>query len=326
MIEYWWWGSVFLLGVPVMLLTLVAAPRLLPEFRTPDAGRLDLPSAALCLSSILLVVAALKMIVSSGWSWRPVVAAVVGAGLGAVFVRRQNTLDDPLVDLSLLRRPGAARVMWVLFLTALLMGGTSMFWAFYLQSAQELSPLRAALWLVPSMVAMIVASNLGPWLGRHVAPSRVVLGGLLVMAAGFLSYALIPAGRGGILTVVCGSVLTTAGVGAAFPFLMNGVISHAPQERAGSAASLAQTANEIGIAMGLVVLGSIGTVVYRSRLTASTGHAEGSWVDGFRAAGHDGVLLRHVQDAFTSGFRAVGVFGVAVMAVVLVLHLARPRR
>lgn len=327
MIEYWWWGSVFLLGVPVMLLTLVAAPRLLPESRTPDAGRLDLPSAALCLSSILLVVAALKMIVSSGWSWQPVVAGVVGAGLGAVFVRRQHTLDDPLVDLSLLRRPGAARVMWVLFLTALLMGGTSIFWAFYLQSAQELSPLRAALWLVPSTIAMIVASNLGPWLGRHIPPSRVVLGGLLMMAVGFLSYALIPAGRSGILAVVCGAVLATAGVGAAFPFLMNDVISHAPQERAGSAASLAQTANEIGIAMGLVVLGSIGTVVYRSRLTASTGHADGSWVDGFRAAGsrHDAALLHHVQDAFTSGFRVVGMFGVAVMVVVLVLHLARSR-
>jgi DHA2 family multidrug resistance protein-like MFS transporter len=327
MIEYWWWGSVFLLGVPVMLLTLVAAPRLLPEFRAPGAGRLDLPSAALCLASILSVVAALKMIVNSGSSWPAVVAAVTGAGLGAVFVRRQHTLADPLVDLSLLRRPGVGRVMWVLFLTAMLMGGTSIFWAFYLQSAQGLSPLRAALWLVPSMIAMIVASNLGPWLGRRIPPSRVILGSLMVMTAGFLSYALIPAGRSGIPTVVCGAVLATAGVGAAFPFLMNDIISHAPQERAGSAASLAQTANEIGIATGLVVLGSIGTVVYRSRLTASTGRADGSWVDGFRAASdqHDATLQHHVQDAFTSGFRAVGIFGVAVMVIVLLLRVARSR-
>jgi DHA2 family multidrug resistance protein-like MFS transporter len=138
---------------------------------------------------------------------------------------------------------------------------------------------------------------------------------------------MVPAGRSGILTVVCGAVLTTAGVGAAFPFLMNDVISHAPQERAGSAASLAQTANEIGIAMGLVVLGSIGTVVYRSRLTSSTGHADGSWVDGFREAGsqHDATLLRHVQEAFSSGFRAVGIFGVAVMVIVLLLRVARSR-
>jgi MFS transporter, DHA2 family, multidrug resistance protein len=218
--------------------------------------------------------------------------------------------------------------MWVLFLTAMLMGGTSIFWAFYLQSAQGLSPLGAALWLVPSMVAMIVASNLGPWLGRRLDPARVILGSLVMMTAGFVSYAVIPPGRAGILAMVCGSVLATAGIGAALPFLMNDVISHAPPERAGSAASLTQTANEIGIAMGLVVLGSIGTLVYRARLTSSTGHADGSWVDGFQQASgqRDAALLHHVQNAFTAGFRAVGVFGVAVMAIVLLLRLTGVRR
>jgi MFS transporter, DHA2 family, multidrug resistance protein len=325
MIEHWWWGSVFLLGVPVMLLTLVAAPRLLPEFRAPAQGRIDLRSAALCLAAILLVVAALKVIVNSGWSWTAIGTAALGIGLGAAFVRRQYALDDPLVDLSLLRRPGVARVMWVLFLTALLMGGTSIFWAFYLQSALGLSPLQAALCLLPSTIAMIVAANLGPWLGRRVRPGRVVLGSLLMMAAGFGCYAMIPPGRSGIVAVVCGSVLATAGIGAAFPYLMNDVISHAPQERAGSAASLTQTANEIGIATGLVVLGSIGTVVYRARLASSTGHADGSWVDGFRQASehHDANLLQQVGSAFTAGFHAVGFVGLAVMAVVLLLRVGR---
>ncbi|MFB9235562.1 MFS transporter [Plantactinospora siamensis] len=328
MIEYWWWGSVFLLGVPVMLVTLVAGPRLLPEFRAPATGRLDLRGAALCLASILLVVAALKMLVNGGWSWRPAVTAAVGIGLGVLFVRRQHTRTDPLVDLSLLRRPGVGRVMGVLFLTALVMGGTSLFTAFYLQSAQGLSPLRAAVCLLPSMLAMIVAANLGPWLGRRISPSRVILGSLTVMAAGFVAYALIPPGRSGIAVVICGAVLATAGIGAAFPFLMNDVITHSPPERAGSAASLAQTANEIGIATGLVVLGSIGTVVYRARLASSAGHARGSWVDGFRQAGSaaDPTLLHQVQAAFTAGFRAVGVFGIVVMAVVLLLRLAPARR
>ncbi|SDC93791.1 MFS transporter [Glycomyces harbinensis] len=321
MMAHWWWGSVFLLGVPIMVLVLFTAPRLLPEFRAPHAGRLDLASAALCLVAILLLVAALKLAVGGGWSWQVPAAAVAGVALGAVFVRRQRTLDDPLVDLSLLRRPGVARVMWVLFLTALLMGGTSIFWAFYLQNAQGLSPLQAALWLLPSTAAMMVASNLGPWLGRRVAPSRVVVGGLAVMAAGFASYALVSPGRAGIVAMVCGSVLATAGIGAVFPFLMNDVISRAPQERAGSAAAFVQTANEIGIATGLVVLGSIGTVVYRSSLGADGG----SWVDGFREAAErsDPVLLGQVQDAFVSGFRAVGLFGVAVMSVVLVLQASR---
>lgn len=245
MIEHWWWGSVFLLGVPVMAVVLIAAPRVLPEYRATSAGRPDLPSAALSLSSILLIVGALKLAVGEGLSWRPVAAAAVGLALGAIFVRRQRTLADPLV-----------------------------------------------------------------------------------MASGFLAFALVAQGAAGLAAMVCGSVLSTAGIGAVVPFLMNDVISRAPQERAGSAASLVQTANEIGIATGMVVLGSIGTVVYRSALTSSTGGATGSWVEGFglAAAEQDPVLLGHVQDAFVSGFRAVGVFGVAVMAVVLVLRLGRGRR
>ncbi|RRS01712.1 MFS transporter [Glycomyces terrestris] len=325
MMSQWWWGSVFLLGVPVMVLTLVLAPRLLPEYRASAAGRIDVLSAALSLAAILLLVAALKLLVNDGWSWQPAAAAATGLVLGWVFVRRQRALDDPLVDLTLLRRPGVARAMWILFLTALLMGGTSLYWAFYLQDAQGLSPLHAALWLLPSTVAMMAASNLGPWLGQRYAPSRVVLASLAVMAAGFASYALVSTGRAGIAAMVCGSVLTTAGIGAAFPFLMNEVISRAPEERAGSAASFVQTANEIGIATGLVVLGSIGTLVYRTEMAASGG--DGSWVDGFRRAAEldDSALLRQVQDAFTTGFRTIALVGVAIMVIVLVLQTVRRR-
>ena len=321
MMAHWWWGSVFLLGVPVMLVVLFTAPRMLPEFRAPSAGRLDVASAVLSLVSILLIVAALKLVVSGGWSWQVPAAAVAGIALGAVFVRRQRTLEEPLVDLALLRRPGVARVMWVLFLTALLMGGTSIFWAFYLQNALGFAPLHAALLLLPSTAAMMVASNLGPWLAQRIAPSRVVLGSLVVMTAGFALYALVSTGTAGLVAMVCGSALATAGIGAAFPFLMNEVISRAPQERAGSAAAFVQTANEIGIATGLVVLGSLGTVVYRWAL----GGSGESWVDGFREAAErsDPVLLGQVQDAFISGFRAIGLFGVAVMAVVLVLQASR---
>ncbi|SDK93009.1 MFS transporter, DHA2 family, multidrug resistance protein [Glycomyces sambucus] len=322
MMAHWWWGSVFLLGVPIMVVTLIAAPRLLPEFKAPSVGPLDLVSAALSLASILLLVAALKLLVSDGWSWEPAAAAAAGLALGWVFVRRQRRSDDPLVDLALLRRPGVARTMWVLFLTALLMGGTSLFWAFYLQDALELSPLHAAMWLLPSTVAMMVASNLGPWLAKRIDPARVVAGSLAVMAAGFACYTMVSTGAAGLAAVICGSVLATAGIGAAFPFMMNEVISRAPQERAGSAASFVQTANEIGIATGLVVLGSVGTLVYRLRMDG------GSWVDDFRAAETTGdtALLHQSQDAFIEGFRVVGIVGVAIMALVLLLQLARSRK
>jgi DHA2 family multidrug resistance protein-like MFS transporter len=303
----------------------LAAPRVLPEFRASDPGRLDLRSAALCLAAILLVVYALKSAVNNGFSWPAVGAAGAGVALGVVFVRRQSLLEHPLVDLGLLRRPGVARTMWVLLLTAVVMGGTSLFVSFYLQSVQGLTPLAAALWLLPQMCAMIVAANLGPWLGRRVAPSRLVAVCMALMTTGFVLFALVPDGPAGLAVLTCGTVLTTGGIGAALPFLMNDVIAHAPADRAGSAASFTQTANEIGIAMGLVVLGSIGTVVYRNRV----GHTEGSWVDGLEQATNDPTLLDHVRHAFTSGLHAAGATSVGIMLVVLLLTVPpaiRPNR
>lgn len=114
------------------------------------------------------------------------------------------------------------------------MGGTSLFVAFYLQSVQALSPFHAALWLLPQMIAMIIGSNLGPWLGRRVDPQPLVVASLSMMTAGFVLYAVIPDGRSGLFVVAAGAMLATAGIGAVFPFLMHDVISHAPQERAGS--------------------------------------------------------------------------------------------
>jgi MFS transporter, DHA2 family, multidrug resistance protein len=205
----------------------------------------------------------------------------------------------------------------VLLLTALVMGGTSLFVSFYLQSVLGLSPLVSAMVLLPQMATMMIASNLGPRLGQKIAPARLVASCTLLMLAGFTLFALAPANTTGLIVMIVGTVLTTGGIGAAFPFLMNDVISHAPQDRAGSAASLAQTANELGIAIGLVVLGTIGTVVYRSAM----GTSGGSWVDGLRQAHDDSdpALLGHVRESFTTGFHAACMVAVAIMVVVALL-------
>ena len=105
LLELFWWGSVFLIGVPVMALLLVLGPRLLPESRDPDAGRLDLVSAALSLAAVLAVIFALKRLAEDGLHWTPFVAVAAGVLLAALFARRQRRLDDPLIDLDLFRIP-----------------------------------------------------------------------------------------------------------------------------------------------------------------------------------------------------------------------------
>jgi MFS transporter, DHA2 family, multidrug resistance protein len=319
LLAHFWWGSVFLMGVPVMSLTIAVVPRLVPESRADVAAPLDLTSAGLSLVSVLSLVFALKRAVATGVDSPVVAACVVGVVLGVVFLRRQASLTHPLLDLGLLTQPRVRRTLTALFLTALLMGGTSLFFNLYLQEVQGLSPLAAAWWMLPMMVSMIGAANLGPWLNRRLRQRTVVVSMLSLMAVGFALYAVAPVSAAGRPIVAIGSSLATFGIGASFPMLMDGVISAAPPERAASSASLAQLSNELGIALGLTVLGSLGTVVYRWQLGRPGSAAQQSVIDGIREGRHDPALLASVKSSFTDAFHLTGLVGVLAMVVVLVL-------
>jgi DHA2 family multidrug resistance protein-like MFS transporter len=325
LLAHFWWGSVFLMAVPVMAVTIAVVPRLIPESRAEVPAPLDLTSAALSVISVLSLVFALKRVVNSGVDSPALIAFVAGAALGVAFLRRQATLAHPLLDLGLLRTPRVRRTLGALFLTALLMGGTSLFFNLYLQEVQGLTPLHAAWWMLPQMVSMIGAANLGPWLNRHLPQRTVVVSMMSLMVAGFVLYAVAPVSAAGRPIVAVGGSLATFGIGAAFPMLMDGVMSAAPPERAASSASMAQLSNELGIALGLTVLGSLGTVVYRLQLGLPGSSAEQSVIDGVREGQHDPAQLAAVRSSFTDAFHVTGLVGVAVMVVVLVL-VARATR
>src|SRR5262249_32093158 len=103
LLEQFWWGSVFLLSVPLMGLLLILGPRLLPEFRDPNPRRLDVVSAGLSVATVLPVVWAIKQFAQDGPSWISAAALVVGLTVGVAFIRRQRSVADPLLDLRLLR-------------------------------------------------------------------------------------------------------------------------------------------------------------------------------------------------------------------------------
>ncbi len=325
LLDHFWWGSVFLMGVPVMAVTIVLVPRLIPESKSETPAPLDLTSGVLSVTAVLGLVFALKRAVNSGFDAQVLAALVVGLVLGTVFIRRQSALAHPLLDLELLTRPRVRRTLSALFLTALLMGGTSLFFNLYLQEVHGLRPLQAAWWMLPSMVSMIAAANLGPLLNRRFSQRIVVVSMMSLMVAGFALYAVAPISAAGLPIVAVGGSLATFGIGAAFPMLMDGVMSAAPPERAASSASMAQLANELGIALGLSVLGSLGTVVYRLQLGLPGSTAEQSVIDGVREGHHDPALLASVKDAFTDSFHVVGLVGIALMVLVLVL-VARATR
>jgi MFS transporter, DHA2 family, multidrug resistance protein len=267
LLESFWWGSVFLLSVPVMGLLLVAGPLLLPEYRDPHPGRFDLISAALSLSAVLSVIYGLKQIAQSGLSGLPVLSIAAGLVIGVIFIQRQRTLADPLIDLRLFRVPAFSAALVTYTFGVFAAFGTFLFIAQYLQLVLGLSPLHAGLWSAPGSVAFVIGSNLAPRIVRRVRPAFVVAGGLLLAALGFGLITQI--GINSLVLVVVGNVVMSLGFGFTFTLTVDLVVSAAPPERAGAASALAETGAEFGGALGLAVLGSLGLAVYRSQLNAN---------------------------------------------------------
>jgi MFS transporter, DHA2 family, multidrug resistance protein len=263
MLEYFWWGSVFLIGVPVMLLLLAVGPVLLPEYRDPEAGRLDLLSAAMSLVAVLLVIWGLKQIAEDGLGWWPVGSILAGVIVGFLFVRRQRQLAEPFIDLGLFRSPAFSASLATYTLGTFVAFGAYIYLAQYLQLVLALSPLQAGLWLVPSMASFIVGSMVVPAIARRVRPAYLMSAGLVVAAVGFGVLTQMDRGPALVMLVI-GSVIYSLGISPVVILATDLIVGSAPVERAGAASAISETSSEFGGALGIAVLGSIGTALYRS--------------------------------------------------------------
>ena len=262
MLEYFWWGSVFLLGVPIMVLLLVLGPVLLPEFRDPEAGRLDLMSAAESLAAVLLVIYGLKKLAEDGLGWPPVLSIVAGLGVGLLFVRRQRKLADPLIDLRLFQDPAFSASLATYTLGTLVAFGVYIFIAQYLQLVLGLSPLRAGLATVPSMAAFIVGSMIVPAISRRVRPAYLMGAGMVIAAIGFAVLTQVDRASG-LTVLIVGSIIYSVGISPVVILATDLIVGSAPVERAGAASAISETSSELGGALGIAIFGSIGTAVYR---------------------------------------------------------------
>nr|WP_238992492.1 MFS transporter [Jiangella ureilytica] len=337
LLEAFWWGSVFLLGVPVMVLLLATGPVLLPEHRNPDAGRLDLVSVGLSLGTILPAIYGLKELAKDGVSTVAVGAIVVGVAVGVAFVRRQLRLTDPLLDLRLFQNKRFTSALGIFSVGGFAMGGIFLFVSQYLQLVEGLSPLQAGLWLVPPSVAMIGGTMFGPALSQRVGAGWVIGGGMALAGVGLL--VMTQAGAtGGLGLIVGGLIVATVGLGPGAALTADIVVSSAPPEKAGSAASVSETSGEFGIAFGIAALGSLGTAVYRSDLTVP----EGTPAD-LAAAAQDSLagasvaaiqlpadvaapLLDAAREAFMTGLNTVASIGSVAMIAFAVVGVVLFRR
>jgi MFS transporter, DHA2 family, multidrug resistance protein len=265
LLEFFWWGSVFLLAVPVMALLLVLGPLLLPEYRDPDAGRLDLLSAAMSLVAVLAVIYGLKQIAQDGLGWVAVLSMLLGVAVGLAFVRRQKGLADPLIDLRLFRVPAFSASLAVYTLGILVLFGAFLFIFQYLQLVAGLSPFRAGLWTLPSFGSFILGSMVAPAIVRRVPHAYVMAAGLAIAAIGFAVMTQVEVDSS-LAVLVTATVIFSLGLAPLFTLANDLIIGAAPPARAGAASAISETGAELGGALSIAILGTLGTAVYRSQV------------------------------------------------------------
>uniref|UniRef100_A0AAU2JGR9 MFS transporter n=1 Tax=Streptomyces sp. NBC_00049 TaxID=2903617 RepID=A0AAU2JGR9_9ACTN len=334
LLDHFWWGSVFLLGVPVMLPVLLLAPWLLPEYRDPSAGRVDVPSVALFLLAILPAVYGVKKLAEFGVRGTYLAALVAGALFAALFVRRQRRLTAPLLDLRLFRDRAFTGALLTLLLGMMALNGIEYLVPQYLLAVGGLSPLAAGLWLLPGAAGLVAGSQLTPVLARRVRPAYVILGGLAVTAAGFALSA-----ADGVTAVSAGLSLVMFGVAPISVLGTALAVGAAPAEKAGSAAATGQTAYDLGLALGIAGTGSVAVAVYRDEVTAGApagvpAQALDAAADTVGGAAHAASLLpgavgeellTAAREAFTAGFHTASAVsaGLALLTAVVVTALLR---
>ncbi|GAA2053436.1 MFS transporter [Catenulispora yoronensis] len=326
LLQHFWWGSVFLLGTPVMLLLLIVGPLLLPEYRDANAKKLDLVSVVFSLAAILPVIYGIKQLAigSNGSPVWPVLAIVVGAGFAVLFTRRQLRLPNPLLDLRLFRNVRFSSSLAAMMLGSGTLAGLGLMTSQFIQSVLGLEPAKAGLWQAPTGVGIAIGVLVTPIIVRKIQSSTAILGGLVLCFAGLIMLSFVHATSSAALVSVS-AALVALGIGPLFVLGTSLVVGSAPPEKAGSAASMSETSNVFGSTLGLALLGSVGAAVYQSGMAGSTvAGAKETLADAVAAAAKlpaavSQSLLVKARDAFTDGLNAVAAIGIVTIAIVFVL-------
>lgn len=335
LLEHFWWGSVFLMAVPVLVLLLILAPIFVPESKDPNPGKVDPLSILLTLGAMVPTIFGIKEIATEGPNALNIGFILVGIALGVVFVRRQLSRNNPMLDVRLFKNPVFSGGVLANLLSLFSMVGFLYFVTQHLQLVVGLSPTNAAFVLVPGLAVSIIAGLLAAQLAKRFKPGHLVTAGLLMNAVGFGIVGLNSSGS--VAGIITAFVVLGAGVGIAETISNDLILSAAPPAKAGAASAISETAYEVGSVLGTAVLGSILAAAYRVHVvipggvSAEQGHAAqqtlGGAIDvaGTLPGTAGAELLASAKHAFDSGSLLVAIAGVVLMlgAAVLTMRTLR---
>jgi DHA2 family multidrug resistance protein-like MFS transporter len=334
LLQHFWWGSVFLISVPVMALLLVVGPIFLPEHRNLHADKIDITSAVLSLSAVLTTIYGLKGIATQGFAWSYTFCVAIGPSLGLLFVYQQARLRSPMVNLRLFGIPGFSAALVIYTLVSFVVCGSLYFVAQYMQLVIGLSPFKAGLWSVPFAVSLVVGSSVSAVATRYMSPFWIMNFGLITASIGFALLGFLrdvttPA----TLSIMC--CIYAFGAACVLTLSNDVMLGSVPVDEAGSASAISETASELGAALGIALLGSIGMVIYRIALghvdalgdTARFGTLGAAVAAAHQLGGTAGdVILRESRSSFVQGFRVASVISaVALLLAAILTAFRRPR-
>ncbi|OYN94657.1 DHA2 family multidrug resistance protein-like MFS transporter [Propionibacteriaceae bacterium ES.041] len=337
LLEGFGWQATFLVAVPVMAIVAIGAPLLLPEHRDPTA-RIDLLSALLLVSSLLAIIYGIKRFATQEAAGPSIALLAAGVLIGLWFVIRQLRAEQPLLDVRLFTNRTVSAALVVFMFSAAALGGVYSLFAQYLQSVKGLSPLQAGLAILPAAAVLIVVATLAPVLARKFRPGSVIAIGLATQVIGYILFTQLDPGTG-LALVIASFVLTYPGVAPAMALTTDLVVSSVPPERAGGASGLATTANDLGISLGVAIIGSIGIATYRSQITrllpnglpeqartAATESVDGALVTASQLpAGAGDALAVAAREAFSSGLNTAAIVSAAIAGITAIIAATRLR-
>ena len=337
LLEHFWWGSVFLIAVPMLLPLLILVPLLVPESRDPHPGPFDLVGILLSMAALTPVVYAIKTVATDGISPLPIGLVVIGGVAGFLFIRRLLRQRNPMLDMRLFRVPTFSGAIIVNLVSVFSLVGFLYFLTQHLQLVVGLTPLNAALVLIPGVVIIIVAGLLAVPLVRIVRPGFVMAAGLSLSFTAYAMTAIIGSGST-VTSLVIAFCVLGAGIGAAETLSNDLVIASVPAEKAGAASGVSETAYELGAVLGTAVLGSILAAFYRGAIVIPDGVAAadaqaardtlgGAVEVSSTLPGATGdALLESARSAFDSGVTVTSWFAAAMMLVAITVTLVTLRK
>ncbi|MDT1062248.1 MFS transporter [Paracoccus sp. CPCC 101403] len=270
LLQHFWWGSVFLVGVPVMAILLVLGPVFLPDIRGSKDHPVDGASVLLSMLAVLAIAYGVKHLAEVGATATALAALLTGGLAGWTFLHRQGQLVHPLVDPGLFRKGAFAAALGANMMALFAWVGASLLVAQYLQLVIGLTPMIAGLWSIPPAIACIAGCLAAPAVARHLAVKTVVTVALLIVAAGFALLAALAPGLG-LFAVISGMCVLGLGVATIITLGTDLILTTAPADKAGAASAISETGAELGGAFGVAVLGSVGVAVYQAGVAIPEG-------------------------------------------------------